>query len=162
MAHPVCSRLSARLYEAANEIGVPAARGGSYLCMEGPQFSSLAESNLYRSWGCSVIGMTAMPEAKLAREAELPYGIVAMVTDYDCWHEDHGAVTVDQVIKVLTCNAENARRLVMAVAPKLGPERTPSPDGIETVLDTALITAPEKRDPALMAKLDAVAGRVLR
>jgi 5'-methylthioadenosine phosphorylase len=162
MAHPVCSRLSAKLVEAANEIGVPTAKGGSYLCMEGPQFSSRAESDLYRTWGCSVIGMTAMPEAKLAREAEIPYAIVAMVTDYDCWHEDHGAVTVDQVIKVLMGNAENARRLIMAVAPKLGPQHIPSPDGIETVLDTALITAPEKRDPALMAKLDAVAGRVLR
>jgi 5'-methylthioadenosine phosphorylase len=162
MAHPVCSRLSARLYEAANEIGVPCAKGGTYLAMEGPQFSSLAESNLYRAMGCSVIGMTAMPEAKLAREAELPYAIVAMVTDYDCWHEDHGHVTVDQVVKVLTENAENARRLVMAVAPKLGPVRTPSPDGIETVLDTALITAPEKRDASLFVKLDAVAGRVLK
>jgi 5'-methylthioadenosine phosphorylase len=109
-----------------------------------------------------VIGMTAMPEAKLAREAELPYAIVAMVTDYDCWHEDHGHVTVDQVVKIMHANAENARKLVMTVAPKLGPERVSSPDGTETVLDTALITAPEKRDPALLAKLDAVAGRVLK
>jgi 5'-methylthioadenosine phosphorylase len=162
MAHPVCSRLSAKLYEAAQEIGVPCAKGGTYIAMEGPQFSTLAESNLYRSWGCSVIGMTAMPEAKLAREAELPYAIVSMVTDYDCWHEEHGHVTVDQVIKIMHGNAENARKLVMALAPKLGPERTPSPDGIETVLDTALITAPEKRDAALFAKLDAVAGRVLK
>ncbi|HEY1631685.1 MAG TPA: S-methyl-5'-thioadenosine phosphorylase [Rhizomicrobium sp.] len=161
MAHPVDAKLSDALYEAAQEIGVPCAKGGTYLAMEGPQFSSLAESNLYRSWGCSVIGMTAMPEAKLAREAELPYAIVAMVTDYDCWHEDHEHVTVDQVIKVLTANAENARKLVTAVAPKLGPERKPSP-GIDNVLDTALITAPEKRDPALFAKLDAVAGRVLK
>jgi 5'-methylthioadenosine phosphorylase len=161
MAHPVCAKLSDALYQAAQEIGVPCAKGGTYLAMEGPQFSSLAESNLYRSWGCSVIGMTAMPEAKLAREAELPYAIVAMVTDYDCWHPGHDHVTVDQVIKVLVGNAENARKLVMAVAPKLGPERKPSP-GIDTVLDTALITAPEKRDPALAAKLDAVAGRVLR
>jgi 5'-methylthioadenosine phosphorylase len=162
MAHPVDSRISKLLYESAQEIGVPNAEGGSYLCMEGPQFSSLAESNLYRSWGCSVIGMTAMPEAKLAREAELPYAIVAMVTDYDCWHEDHGHVTVDQVIKIMHDNAQNARKLIMAVAPKLGPDRTSSPDGTDTVLDTALITAPEKRDPALMAKLDAVAGRVLK
>jgi 5'-methylthioadenosine phosphorylase len=162
MAHPVCSRLSAKLYEAANEIGVPCAKGGTYLAMEGPQFSSLAESSLYQSMGCSVIGMTAMPEAKLAREAELPYAIVAMVTDYDCWHEDHDHVTVDQVVKVLTANAENARKLVMAVAPKLGPERIPSPDGIETVLDTAVITTPEKRDASLFVKLDAVAGRVLK
>ncbi|MBV8976866.1 MAG: S-methyl-5'-thioadenosine phosphorylase [Alphaproteobacteria bacterium] len=160
MAHPVCPKLTAALADAAREIGVKHAVGGTYLAMEGPQFSSLAESNLYRSWGCSVIGMTAMPEAKLAREAELPYALVAMVTDFDCWHPDHDHVTVDTVIKVLTGNAENARRLVMAVAPKLGPERKPSP-GIDTVLDTAFITAPEKRDPALFAKLDAVAGRVL-
>lgn len=161
MAHPIDTKLSNALYDAAKEIGVKCAQGGTYLAMEGPQFSSLAESNLYRSWGCSVIGMTAMPEAKLAREAELPYGLVAMVTDYDCWHEDHDHVTVDQVIKVLTGNAENARKLVMAVAPKLGPQRQPSP-GIDNVLDTALITAPEKRDPAFFAKLDAVAGRVLK
>ncbi len=161
MAHPVCAKISDALYEAADEIGVKRHKGGTYLAMEGPQFSSLAESNLYRSWGCSVIGMTAMPEAKLAREAELPYAIVAMVTDYDCWHEDHGHVTVDQVIKVLTENAENARRLIARVAPKLGPQRKPSP-GIDTVLDTALITAPEKRDASLFAKLDAVAGRVLK
>ncbi|MGN6517540.1 MAG: S-methyl-5'-thioadenosine phosphorylase [Rhizomicrobium sp.] len=162
MAHPVDSRISKLLYESAQEIDVPCSNGGTYICMEGPQFSSLAESNLYRSWGCSVIGMTAMPEAKLAREAELPYAIVAMVTDYDCWHEDHGHVTVDQVVKIMHANAENARKLVMTVAPKLGPERVASPDGTETVLDTALITAPEKRDPALLAKLDAVAGRVLK
>ena len=160
MAHPTCPKLSKALAEAAAEIGVKHAVGGTYLAMEGPQFSSLAESNLYRSWGCSVIGMTAMPEAKLAREAELPYALVAMVTDYDCWHPDHDHVTVDTVIKVLTGNAENARKLVMAVAPKLGPERKPSP-GIDNVLDTAFITAPDKRDPALFGKLDAVAGRVL-
>ncbi|HEY7977583.1 MAG TPA: S-methyl-5'-thioadenosine phosphorylase [Rhizomicrobium sp.] len=162
MAHPVDSRISRLLYESAQEISVPCSKGGSYLCMEGPQFSSLAESNLYRSWGCSVIGMTAMPEAKLAREAELPYAIVAMVTDYDCWHEDHGHVTVDQVVKIMHANAENARKLVMTVAPKLGPNRVSSPDGTETVLDTALITAPEKRDPELLKKLDVVAGRVLK
>jgi len=161
MAHPTCAKLSDALYEAAKEIGVPCAKGGTYLAMEGPQFSSLAESNLYRSWGCAVIGMTAMPEAKLAREAELPYALVAMVTDYDCWHEDHGHVTVDQVIKVLTANADNARKLVAHAAPKLGPQRKPSPE-IDNVLDTAIITAPEKRDPALFAKLDAVAGRVLK
>jgi 5'-methylthioadenosine phosphorylase len=161
MAHPTCPKLSKALAEAAAEIGVKHAVGGTYLAMEGPQFSSLAESNLYRAWGCSVIGMTAMPEAKLAREAELPYALVAMVTDYDCWHPDHDHVTVDTVIKVLTGNAENARKLVMAVAPRLGPERKPSP-GIDNVLDTAFITAPDKRDPALFAKLDAVAGRVLK
>lgn len=161
MAHPICPKLAKALGEAAREIGLAHAMGGTYLAMEGPQFSSLAESNLYRSWGCGVIGMTAMPEAKLAREAELPYALVAMVTDYDCWHPDHDHVTVETVIKVLTGNAENARRLVMAAAPRLGPERKPSPLGIEHVLDTALITAPDKRDPALFAKLDAVAGRVL-
>jgi 5'-methylthioadenosine phosphorylase len=162
MAHPVCPKLSGALADAAREAGIAHAVGGTYLAMEGPQFSTLAESNLYRTRGCAVIGMTAMPEAKLAREAELPYALVAMVTDYDCWHEDHDHVTVDQVVKVLIANADNARRLVMAVAPKLGPERTPSPLGVETVLDTAIITAPEKRDPALFTKLDAVAGRVLK
>jgi 5'-methylthioadenosine phosphorylase len=161
LAHPTCAKLSKALAEAAREIGIGHAVGGTYLAMEGPQFSSLAESLLYKSWGCSVIGMTAMPEAKLAREAELPYALVAMVTDYDCWHPDHDHVTVDQVIKVLTGNAENARKLVMAVAPKLGPQRQPSP-GIDNVLDTAFITSPDKRDPALFAKLDAVAGRVLK
>ena len=161
MAHPVCAKLSGALDVAAKETGIKHSRGGTYLAMEGPQFSTLAESNLYRSWGCAVIGMTAMPEAKLAREAELPYALVAMVTDYDCWHPDHDHVTVEQVIKVLTANAENARKLVMAVAPKLGPARQPSP-GIDNVLDTAFITAPEKRDPKLFAKLDAVAGRVLK
>ncbi|MBN9579584.1 MAG: S-methyl-5'-thioadenosine phosphorylase, partial [Alphaproteobacteria bacterium] len=129
MAHPVCPRLSGALADAAREANIAHAVGGTYLAMEGPQFSTLAESNLYRTWGCAVIGMTAMPEAKLAREAELPYALVAMVTDYDCWHEDHDHVTVDQVVKVLVANADNARRLVMAVAPKLGPERTPSPLG---------------------------------
>jgi len=162
MAHPTCGKLSDALDAACREEDIPHARGGTYLAMEGPQFSTLAESNLYRSWGCAVIGMTAMPEAKLAREAELPYGLVAMVTDYDCWHPDHDHVTVDQVIKVLGENADKARRLVMRVAPKLGPERKPSSQAIEHVLDTAFITAPEKRDPKLFAKLDAVAGRVLK
>lgn len=160
MAHPVCPRLSAAAFAAAKATGVPAFMGGTYLAMEGPQFSSLAESLLYKAWGCSVIGMTAMPEAKLAREAELPYALVAMVTDYDCWHEDHDAVTVDQVVKILNQNAANARGLVKAIAPLLAGARPASP--IDTVLDTALITAPEKRDAALMARLDAVAGRVLK
>jgi 5'-methylthioadenosine phosphorylase len=162
MAHPVCARLSEALVDAAREEKIHYAEGGTYLCMEGPQFSTHAESILYRSWGCAVIGMTAMPEAKLAREAELPYALVAMVTDYDCWHPDHDDVTVEQVIRVLGANAQNARRLIARAAPKLGPMRKPSPLGIEHVLDTALITAPEKRDPALTAKLDAVAGRVLK
>lgn len=162
MAHPVCPRLADALEEAAREAEIPMQRNGTYLAMEGPQFSSLAESELYRSWGCDVVGMTAMPEAKLAREAELPYAIVAMVTDYDCWHMEHDHVTVEQVIKILLSNADKARSLIKHVAPKLGPARTNSPLGIETVLDTALITAPEKRDPEVARKLDAVAGRVLK
>jgi 5'-methylthioadenosine phosphorylase len=161
LAHPVCPRLVKALAGAAAEEGIACTTGGIYLAMEGPQFSTLAESNLYRSWGCDVIGMTAMPEAKLAREAEMPYAIVAMVTDYDCWHPSHDHVTVEQVIRVLFGNADKARALLKRVVPKLGPERTPSPLGIEHVLDTALITAPEKRDPELFKKLDAVAGRVL-
>ncbi len=160
MAHPVDSRIADALQRACAEENIEYAKSGTYICMEGPQFSSLAESNLYRSWGCSVIGMTAMPEAKLAREAELPYAIVAMVTDYDCWHPDHDHVTVDAVVKVMHANAENARRLIMNVSGKLGPYHTASPH-IEHVLDSAIITAPEKRDPKLMKKLDAVAGRVL-
>jgi 5'-methylthioadenosine phosphorylase len=162
MARPVCPRLVKALAEAAIEENIGCRTGGTYLAMEGPQFSTLAESNLYRSWGCDVIGMTAMPEAKLAREAELPYAIVAMVTDYDCWHPRHDDVTVEQVIRVLSGNADRARALLKRVVGKLGPERTPSPLGIERVLDTAVITAPEKRDPELFKKLDAVAGRVLK
>ena len=161
MARPVCSRLGYLLESAARARGIPAGRGGTYLAMEGPHFSSRAESELYRSWRCDVIGMTNMPEAKLAREAELPYATVAMVTDYDCWHPDHDHVQVSDVILVFNDNADKVRRLVRRVMRKLGPERTPSPLGIEHVLDFALITAPEKRDPALMKKLDAVAGRVL-
>jgi 5'-methylthioadenosine phosphorylase len=161
MAHPIDSRIADALQRACAEENIEYARSGTYVCMEGPQFSTLAESNLYRSWGASVIGMTAMPEAKLAREAELPYAIVAMVTDYDCWHPDHDHVTVDAVVKVLTANAEHARRLIMNVSGKLGPYHTASPQ-IERVLDTAIITAPEKRDPKLMRKLAAVAGRILR
>jgi 5'-methylthioadenosine phosphorylase len=162
LAHPVCPGLVKALSEAAAEEKIPCSAGGVYLAMEGPQFSTLAESNLYRSWGCAVIGMTAMPEAKLAREAEMPYAIVAMVTDYDCWHPGHDDVTVEQVIRVLFGNADKARALLKRVVTKLGPERTPSPLGIEHVLDTALITAPEKRDPELFKKLDAIAGRVLK
>jgi 5'-methylthioadenosine phosphorylase len=162
LAHPVCPGLVKALAQAAAEEDIPCTTGGTYLAMEGPQFSTLAESNLYRAWGCDVIGMTAMPEAKLAREAEMPYAIVAMVTDYDCWHPDHDHVTVEQVIRVLFGNADKARALLKRVVPKLGPERNSSPLGIEHVLDTALITAPEKRDPELFKKLDAVAGRVLK
>jgi len=162
MAHPVCPRLSGALTLAAREQKIDHSEGGTYVCIEGPQFSTRAESFLYRDWDCSVIGMTAMPEARLAREAELPYAIVCMVTDYDCWHDEHEHVTVEAVIKVMHANAENARRLIMAVAPKLGPDRQPCPLGVETMLDYAVITAPDKRDPAAMAKLDAVAGRILK
>jgi 5'-methylthioadenosine phosphorylase len=161
MAHPICPRLAKALAQAARAEKIPCVEGGTYIVMEGPQFSSLAESRLYRSWGCDVIGMTNMPEAKLAREAELPYATVAMVTDYDCWHPDHDHVQVSDVIRVLNANAEKVRKLVRRVAGMLGPERKPSPLDIEHVLDHALITAPEKRDPALLKKLDAVAGRVL-
>ncbi|MBR0667284.1 S-methyl-5'-thioadenosine phosphorylase [Roseomonas hellenica] len=161
VAHPVCPRLGDALEAAARGLSLPVTRGGTYLVMEGPQFSTKAESLLYRSWGCSVIGMTNMPEAKLAREAELCYATVAMVTDFDCWHPDHDAVTVDQVVKVLFSNADNARSLVKAVIPALGVPRGPCPAGCDRALEYAVITAPEKRDPALVAKLDVVAGRVL-
>jgi 5'-methylthioadenosine phosphorylase len=161
MAHPVCPRLGDALEKSARGLGLPVTRGGTYLVMEGPQFSTKAESLLYRQWGCSVIGMTNMPEAKLAREAELCYATVAMVTDFDCWHPDHDHVTVEQVVKVLFSNADKARALVADVVPALGARRGPCPAGCDRALDHALITAPEKRDPALIAKLDAVAGRVL-
>jgi 5'-methylthioadenosine phosphorylase len=161
MAHPVCRRLGEALEEAAREVGVPAVRGGVYLAMEGPQFSSLAESELYQGWGCDVIGMTNMPEAKLAREAELCYASVAMVTDYDCWHPDHDHVQVTDIIRVLTSNAEHARGLVATVVPKLAERRNPCPEGCNTALDHALITAPEARDPELLRKLEALLGRVL-
>jgi 5'-methylthioadenosine phosphorylase len=162
VAHPVCPRLGDALERSARGLGLPVTRGGTYLVMEGPQFSTKAESELYRQWGCSVIGMTNMPEAKLAREAELCYATVAMVTDFDCWHPDHDHVTVEQVVKVLFSNADKARALVADVVPALGQRRGPCPAGCDRALDHALITAPEKRDPALVAKLDAVAGRVLR
>ncbi|WP_135467678.1 S-methyl-5'-thioadenosine phosphorylase [Crenalkalicoccus roseus] len=161
MAHPVCPRLGDALEAAARGLSLPVTRGGTYLVMEGPQFSTRAESELYRQWGCSVIGMTNMPEAKLAREAELCYATVAMVTDFDCWHPDHDHVTVEQVVKVLFGNADKARALVRAVVPALGRPRGPCPAGCDRALDNAIITAPEMRDPALLARLDAVAGRVL-
>jgi 5'-methylthioadenosine phosphorylase len=161
MAHPVCARLGDALESAAQGLGLPVTRGGTYLVMEGPQFSTRAESELYRSWRCDVIGMTNMPEAKLAREAELCYATVAMVTDFDCWHPEHDAVTVEQVVKVLFANADKARALVRGVAPMLGAApRGPCPHGCDRALENAIVTAPEKRDPALLAKLDAVAGRV--
>jgi len=161
VADPVCTRLGDALEASARRLGLPVTRGGTYLVMEGPQFSTRAESNLYRSWGCSVIGMTNMPEAKLAREAELCYATVAMVTDYDCWHDGHDAVTVDQIVRVLLDNADKARMLVADVVPGLGAARGPCPYGCDRALEHALITPVDHRDPALMAKLDAVAGRVL-
>ena len=161
VADPVCPRLGDALEASARRLGLPVTRGGIYLVMEGPQFSTRAESNLYRSWDCSVIGMTNMPEAKLAREAEICYATVAMVTDYDCWHQEHEAVTVDQVVRVLMGNADKARSLVADVVPAIGAPRGPCPAGCDRALEFAIITRPEHRDPALMAKLDAIAGRVL-
>ena len=161
MAHPVCPRIGDAVEASARKLGLPVTRGGTYLVMEGPQFSTKAESLLYRQWGCSVIGMTNMPEAKLAREAEICYATVGMVTDFDCWHEGHDHVTVDQVVKVLFSNADKARALVADVVPALGAARGPCPAGCDRALEHALITAPETRDPAVLAKLDAVAARVL-
>ncbi len=161
MAHPICARLAGALEAAAKSLDVRAVRGGTYLAMEGPQFSSLAESELYRTWGCDVIGMTNMPEAKLAREAEICYATVAMITDYDCWHPDHDHVQVADIIRVLNANADHARTLVKAVVPVLRDRPLVCSAGCDRALDTAIITAPEARDPAMVAKLDAVAGRVL-
>ena len=162
MAHPVCSRLGDHLEAAAREAGVEVVRGGTYLVMEGPQFSSLAESKLYRSWGCDVIGMTNMPEAKLAREAELCYATVAMVTDFDCWHPDHDSVTVDAVIKVLLENAGKARDTIRKAVPKLHADSKAVSCSCRSALAHALVTAPEVRDPEMIKRLDAVAGRVLK
>jgi len=160
-AHPTCPRLSAACATAARAAGVTVHDSATYVAMEGPQFSTLAESRLYRSWGADIIGMTGMPEAKLAREAELCYASVAMVTDYDCWHPGHDAVDVAQVIRTLTANAGNARALVARLPALLGADRAPCPHGCDRALDMALMTAPDKRDPDLLARLDAVAGRVL-
>jgi 5'-methylthioadenosine phosphorylase len=160
MAYPVCERLSGFAAAAVEAAGGNVATGATYLAMEGPQFSTRAESLLYRDWGADVIGMTAMPEAKLAREAELPYALIGMVTDYDCWRESEAPVEVAEVIAQMHKNGEVARRTVEAFVKALPSERTPSP--IDTCLDVALITDPAKRDPALLAKLDAVAGRALR
>ena len=159
--HPVCSRLGDALEAGCTALGIKAVRGGTYLAMEGPQFSTLAESKLYRDWGCDVIGMTNMPEAKLAREAEMCYATVAMVTDYDCWHPDHDHVTVDAIIKVLMDNAEKARALVKNVVPRLADRKDLCHQGCHEALDNALITAPDARDPVMAEKLAAVAGRVL-
>lgn len=159
---PVCGRLGESIEQAAHENDISIVRGGTYLAMEGPQFSTKAESELYRSWGCDVIGMTNMPEAKLAREAELCYASVAMVTDFDCWHPDHDHVSVETIIDVLNANVAKARTLVELLVPKLNPREDSCSQGCHTALGTALITAPFARDPDLAAKLDAVAGRVLK
>jgi 5'-methylthioadenosine phosphorylase len=160
MAEPVCPRLSSLAAAAAEAAGANVTSGGTYLAMEGPQFSTRAESELYRAWGCDVIGMTGMPEAKLAREAELPYALVGMVTDYDCWRSGTEPVEVSAVIAQLTANAGTARRLVVELARALPQERSPSP--IDTNLDTALITAPSARDAAMLARLDAVCRRIFK
>jgi 5'-methylthioadenosine phosphorylase len=162
MGHPVCARLGDALVAAAAAADVRCVRGGSYLVMEGPQFSTKAESELYRAWGCSVVGMTNMPEAKLAREAELCYATVAMVTDFDCWHPDHDHVTVEMIVRTLLANATHARALVREVAPRVVQSGdTPCPCGCQRALEHALITAPAARDPMLAGRLAAVAGRVL-
>jgi 5'-methylthioadenosine phosphorylase len=161
-AHPVCARLGDHLEAAAREAGLAVARGGTYLAMEGPQFSTLAESRLYRSWGSDVVGMTNMPEAKLAREAEICYATVAMVTDFDCWHPDHDSVTVEAIVKVLLANADNARTLVRRVVPRLTADPHGSSCSCRRALENTIMTAPERRDPALLQKLDAVAGRLLK
>ena len=161
MADPVCARLQEALEASARAAGIRVVRGGTYLAMEGPQFSSRAESELYRSWGCDVIGMTNMPEAKLAREAEICYASVAMVTDYDCWHPEETAVQVRDIVAVLTDNGERGRRLVAGLAKELAGRPEPCAGGCDRALDSALITPPEARDPEMLARLDAVAGRVL-
>ncbi|MCG8356533.1 MAG: S-methyl-5'-thioadenosine phosphorylase [Kiloniellales bacterium] len=161
MAEPVCGRLGDALEAAAKELGIDHLRGGTYLVMEGPQFSTKAESELYRSWGCDVIGMTNMPEAKLAREAEICYATVAMATDYDCWHPHHDEVTVEQIVQVLLANADKARSLVKAAVPKLSGRTEPCQKGCHHALDNAIITPPDKRDPEVVSRLDAVAGRLL-
>lgn len=161
MAHPVCSRLGDHLEVSARAAGIEMARGGTYLVMEGPQFSTLAESELYRTWNCDVIGMTNMPEAKLAREAEICYATVAMVTDYDCWHPQHDDVTVEAIVSVLLANADKARSLVKHVAPLAGDDAQAGGCSCRHALDHALITATAARDPEMIARLSAVAGRVL-
>jgi len=161
MAHPVCGRLGDHLEAAAKELGIPHKRKGTYLTMEGPQFSTQAESHMYRAWGCDVIGMTNMPEAKLAREAEMCYATVAMVTDFDCWHPGHDAVTVDQIIATLTTNADKARSLVKALVPRLTGRTAACEKGCHTALDFAMITSPAARDPAMIAKLAPIVSRSL-
>jgi 5''-deoxy-5''-methylthioadenosine phosphorylase len=162
VAHPTCERLSGLAYEAARATGVTVHMGGTYLAMEGPQFSSMAESKMYRDWGCDVIGMTNMPEAKLAREAEICYASIAMVTDYDSWHPDHGAVQITDILATLKANTAHAKSLVAALPGLLGSTFEPCPFGCDRALEYAIMTAPEKRDPALVEKLSTVAGRVLK
>ena len=162
VAHPTCARLSDACETASRAAGITTHRGGTYLTMEGPQFSTLAESKMYRTaWGADVIGMTNMPEAKLAREAELDYASIAMITDYDSWHPDHGEVDVTQIIKTLTGNADKGRDLVKRLPALLAANRAPCPNGCDRAPEFAILTAPDARDPEVMAKLDAVAGRVL-
>jgi len=162
VAHPTCPRLGDACFTAATEAGITIHRGGTYLAMEGPQFSTLAESKMYREvWGCDVIGMTNMPEAKLAREAEICYASIAMVTDYDSWHPDHGEVDINDIIRTLMGNADKGREMVRRLPALLGRDRDLCPHGCDRALEYAFLTAPEKRDPALLAKLDAVAGRML-
>lgn len=161
VAHPTCPRLGDACYTAAKDAGITIHKGGTYLAMEGPQFSSMAELKMYRAWGCDVIGMTNMPEAKLAREAELCYASIAMVTDYDSWHPDHGAVEITEIIATLTGNADKGREMVRRLPALLGEDRAPCPHGCDRALEFAIMTAPDKRDPALLSKLDAVAGRML-
>jgi 5'-methylthioadenosine phosphorylase len=162
VAHPTCPRLSAACVHAASDAGITVHNGGTYLAMEGPQFSSIAESKIYReSWGADVIGMTNMPEAKLAREAELCYASVAMITDYDSWHPEHGSVDITSIIATLQGNAGKARDLVGRLPALLGQDRDDCPHGCDKALEFAIMTAPDKRDPELIAKLDAIAGRVL-
>ena len=161
MGDPIAPLLVEEIAKVAEQLSIPVTKGGTYLAMEGPQFSTRAESNLYRSWGCSVIGMTNMPEAKLAREAEISYASLAMVTDYDCWHEDHEDVDVAEIIRVLTDNASRAKQLLSHLAQTFPREHPPCPVGSDKALEVAIITPPDGRDPDLMLKLDAVAGRVL-
>jgi 5'-methylthioadenosine phosphorylase len=162
VAHPTCPRLTAACVQAASDAGITVHNGGTYLAMEGPQFSSIAESKMYReSWGADVIGMTNMPEAKLAREAELCYASVAMITDYDSWHPEHGSVDITSIIATLQGNAGKARDLVGRLPALLGQERDDCPHGCDKALEFAIMTTPDKRDPRLIAKLDAIAGRVL-
>jgi 5'-methylthioadenosine phosphorylase len=162
MAHPICGRLRAHLGMTAEALHLPHAKAGTYVVMEGPQFSSLAESKLHQGFGCDVIGMTNMPEAKLAREAELCYATIAMVTDFDCWHPDHDHVQVSDVVRVMHANSAHAKQLLQHVIPRIGADAGPCAHGCDRALEHAIMTAPEARDPELVRRLDAVAGRVLR